>query len=86
MASPSGDSFVIFLVTSVPSTEHNTLWTPVVLYGSLAWRTLAHSESGSRALLAQLVSSVWMFPLIQKSILWLERELWDLGLTQQLVS
>ena len=79
---PVGSSMA-FLVISTPRTELNTL-ACVVLYSSLACRTLASSKFGSRALLAPLVSSVWMSPLFQKPILWLEREpCGDLGLTQQ---
>lgn len=54
-----------FLVTSTPSTELNTLWSPVVLYSSLACGTLARSKFGSRALLAQLASSMWISPLLE---------------------
>lgn len=42
------------------STHFGLLWS---LYSSLACGTLARSKFGSRALLAQLVSSVWIAPL-----------------------
>lgn len=83
---PVGSSMV-FLVTSTPSTELNTLWSPVVLYNSLACGTLARSKFGSRALLAQLASSMWISPLLETHPLTGERavctvkgEVWDLGL------